>query len=131
MGTSFPVTRLSFSQTPPLGRGGGPAWPGCMLGAAPLFCLGPWPPKEAAARAPIQGGSAQSWLYPRVQAGASRSPWRTHVCSLHRHVQGGRGPLGLGAPHGDRRPAHSHLGLVLQAGLVPLLLHQGAGQRWQ
>ncbi|XP_023375398.1 brain-specific angiogenesis inhibitor 1-associated protein 2 [Pteropus vampyrus] len=69
VGTSFPVTRLPFSQTPPLGRGGGPAWPGCMLGAAPLFCLGPWPPKEAAARAPTQGGSAQSWLYPRVRLG--------------------------------------------------------------
>lgn len=40
---------------------------------------------------------------------------------------GGRWDWG---PHmGTRRPAHFHLGLVLQAGLVPLLLHQGAGQR--
>lgn len=134
-GAGAPSGHLVSSHTPaslpdaPSGEGWRPYLARLHVGSSPHVL--PWSPASriGSCRSSCPGRASSELAVPPAQAGASWSPWSTHVCPLHRHVHGGRWDWG---PHtGTQRPAHFHLGLVLQAGLVPLLLHQGAGRRWQ
>lgn len=68
------------------------------------FCLGPQPPGEVAARAPVQGGPAQSWLYPGRRLGLLVSLEYTRVLPPQARA-GGPEAARPGAPHGDPLPS--------------------------